>query len=124
LRELKGKRHNHSSGTWIASFPTLLSKPNSFGIFHSFKSLLIASSHVKFGRPQPPITLLSYLMMPLCTAASGGLRWTCPNHLNRCLISFFFNWRYSYPIAYVIVSHSVQSCVPTYPTHHTHLCDT
>jgi hypothetical protein len=88
LRELKGKRPNHGSGTWIASFQALLSKHNSFGIFHSFKSLLIASSHVKFGRPLPLFTLLSHLMIPLCTGASGDLRWTCPNHLNRCGIRF------------------------------------
>jgi hypothetical protein len=71
LRALKGKRPNHGSGTWIASFQALLSKHNSIGIFHSFKSLLIASSHVKFGRPLPLFTLLSRLMMPLCTGASG-----------------------------------------------------
>jgi hypothetical protein len=47
LRALKGKRPNHGSGTWIASFQALLSKHNSIGIFHSFKSLLIAPSHVK-----------------------------------------------------------------------------
>jgi hypothetical protein len=88
LRALKGKRPNHDSGTWIASFQALLSKHNSFGIFHSFKSLLIASSHVKFGRPLPLFTLLTRLMIPLCTGASGGLRWTCPNHLNRCCIIF------------------------------------
>jgi hypothetical protein len=49
LRALKGKRPNHGLGTWIASFQALLSKHNSIEIFHSFKSLLIASSHVKFG---------------------------------------------------------------------------
>jgi hypothetical protein len=32
LRALKGKRPNHGSGTWIASFQTLLSKHNSIGI--------------------------------------------------------------------------------------------
>jgi hypothetical protein len=84
LRALKEKRPNHGSGTWIAYFQTLLSKHNFIGIFHSFKSLLIASFHVKFGRLLPLFTLLSRLMMPLCTDASGGLRLTCPNHLNRC----------------------------------------
>jgi hypothetical protein len=67
----KGKRPNHGSGTWIASFQVLLSKHNSNVIFHSFKSLLIASSHVKFGGPLPLFMLLSRLMMPLCTGASG-----------------------------------------------------
>jgi hypothetical protein len=42
---LKGEKPNHGSGTWIASFQALLSKHNSIGIFHSFKSL----PHVKFG---------------------------------------------------------------------------
>jgi hypothetical protein len=83
LRAVKGQRPNHDSGTWIASFQALLSKHNSIGIFHSFKSLLIASSHVKFGRPLSLFTLFSSHMMPLCTGAFGGLRWTCPNHLNR-----------------------------------------
>jgi hypothetical protein len=32
LRALKGKRPNHSSGTWIASFQALLSKHNFIGI--------------------------------------------------------------------------------------------
>jgi hypothetical protein len=75
LRALKGKMPNHGLGTWIASFQALLSKHNSIGIFHFFKSLLIASSHVKFGHPLPLFTLLSCLMMPLCTSAlrvSGG----------------------------------------------------
>jgi hypothetical protein len=70
LRALKGKRPNHGSSTWIASFQALLSKHNSIEIFHSFKSLLIVSSHVKFGRPLPFFTLLSRLMMSLCTGAS------------------------------------------------------
>jgi hypothetical protein len=56
LRALKGKMPNHGSGTWIASFHALLSKHNSIGIFHSFKSLLIASSHVKFGLSLPLFT--------------------------------------------------------------------
>ncbi|PWZ14777.1 hypothetical protein Zm00014a_011302 [Zea mays] len=83
LRALKGKGPNHGSGSWITSFQGLLSKHNSIGIFHSFKFLLISSSNVKFGRPLPLFTLLSRLMMPLCTGASRSLRWTCPNHLHR-----------------------------------------
>jgi hypothetical protein len=61
LRALKGKRPNHSSGTWIASFQALLSKHNSIEIFHSFKSLLIVFSHIKFGRPLLIFTLLSHV---------------------------------------------------------------
>jgi hypothetical protein len=71
LKSLKGKTTNHGSGTWIASFQAFLSKHNSIVIFHSFNSLLIASSHAKFGRPLTLFTLLSRLMMPLCTGASG-----------------------------------------------------
>jgi hypothetical protein len=88
LRELKWKRSNHGSGTWIAYFQALLSKHNSFAIFHFFKSLSIASPHVKFGHPIPLFILVSCLMMPLCTGGFVGLWWTCPNHLNRCSISF------------------------------------
>jgi hypothetical protein len=44
LRSLKGKRPNHGSGTWITSFQAFLSKHNSIEIFHSFKSLLIATA--------------------------------------------------------------------------------
>jgi hypothetical protein len=64
LRELKRKRPNHGSGTWISHFQALLSKHNVFGIFHSFKSFLIASSHVKFDHPLPLFTF----------GASRGLR--------------------------------------------------
>jgi hypothetical protein len=71
LRALQGKRTHHDPGMWIASFQALIFKHNCFRIFYSFKSLLIASSHDKFGRPLPPFTLLSRLMMPLCTGASG-----------------------------------------------------
>jgi hypothetical protein len=35
---------------WISSFQALVPKHNSIGIFHSFKSLLIASFYVKFGQ--------------------------------------------------------------------------
>jgi hypothetical protein len=67
----KRKRPSYGSGTWIASFQALLSKHNSIEIFHSFKSLLIVFSHVKFGRSLPLFTLLSRLMMHLCTGACG-----------------------------------------------------
>ena len=65
-------------------FQALLSKAKSLGIFHPFKSPFIASTQVNFGLPLPLFTLLSWLR----TGASGGLRWTCPNHLNRCWTSF------------------------------------
>jgi hypothetical protein len=64
---------NHGSDTWIAFFEALLSKHNSIMIFYSFNSLLIAYSHVKFGRLLPLFTLLSRLMMPLCTGVFWGL---------------------------------------------------
>ena len=86
--ELKPSRSNQGSGTWIAVFQTLLSKAKSLGIFHPFKSLFIASTQVNFGLSLPLFTLLSWLRIPLRTGASGGLRWTCPNHLNRCWTNF------------------------------------
>ena len=86
--ELKPSRSNQSSGTWIAVFQALLSKVKSLGIFHPFKSPFIVSTQVNFGLPLPLFTLLSWLRIPLRTGASGGLRWTCPNHLNRCWTSF------------------------------------
>ena len=79
---------NHGSGTWISHFQALLSKHNVFGIFHSFKSFLIASSHVKFDHPLPLFTFSGRLIIPICTGASSDLRWICPNHLKRCCISF------------------------------------
>ena len=82
--ELKPSRSNQGSGTWITVFQALLSKAKSLGIFHPFKSPFIASTQVNFGLPLPLFTLLSWLRIPLCTGASGGLRWTCPNHLNQC----------------------------------------
>ena len=86
--ELKPSRSNQGSGTWIAVFQALLSKAKSLGIFHPFKSPFIASTQVNFGLPLPLFTLLSWLRIPLRTGAFGGLRWTCPNHLNRCWTSF------------------------------------
>ena len=86
--ELKPIRSNQGSGTWIAVFQALLSKAKSLGIFHPFKSPFIASTQVNFGLPLPLFTLLSWLRIPLRTGASGGLRWTCPNHLNRYWTSF------------------------------------
>ena len=86
--ELKPSRSNQGSGTWIAIFQSLLSKAKSLGIFYPFKSPFIASTQVNFGLPLPLFTLLSWFRIPLRTGASGGLRWTCPNHLNRCWTSF------------------------------------
>jgi hypothetical protein len=65
LRALKEKRYNHDSDTWIASSKALISKHNFIGIFYYFKSLLIASSHIKFDRPLHLFTLLSHFMVPL-----------------------------------------------------------
>ena len=86
--ELKTNRSNQGSGMWIAVFQALLSKAKSLGIFHPFKSPFIVSTQVNFGLPLPLFTLLSWLRIPLRTSDSGGLRWTCPNHLNRCWIRF------------------------------------
>ena len=72
----------------LASTQALLSKAKSLGIFHPFKSPFIASTQVNFGLPLPLFMLLSWLRIPLRTGASGGLRWTCPNYLNRCWTSF------------------------------------
>ncbi|XBI46280.1 hypothetical protein VPH35_110569 [Triticum aestivum] len=57
-------------------------------ILQSFRSLLTDSSHVKFGLPRPILTFSARFSHPLCTGASGGLRWICPNHLRRCWTSF------------------------------------
>ena len=80
--ELKPSRSNQGSSMWIVVFQALLSKAKSLGIFHPFKSPFIASTQVNFGLPLLLFTLLSWLRIPLRTGASGGLRWTCPNHLN------------------------------------------
>ena len=38
--------------------------------------------------PRPLLTFFARFSRPLCTGASGGLRWICPNHLRRCWTSF------------------------------------
>ena len=81
--ELKSSRSNQGSCSWIAVFQALLSKAKSLGILHPFKSPFIASIQVNFGLPLPLFTLLSWLRIPLRTGASGGLRCTCPNHLDQ-----------------------------------------
>ncbi|KAK3118813.1 hypothetical protein QOZ80_9BG0708480 [Eleusine coracana subsp. coracana] len=78
----EGKK-DHGSGTSTASLQAPLSIASSLGISHTFRSLLTDSSQVKLGRPLPLLTLASLFRTPLRTGASGGLRWTCPNHLNR-----------------------------------------
>ncbi|KAK3146787.1 hypothetical protein QOZ80_3BG0272000 [Eleusine coracana subsp. coracana] len=80
----EGRKKDHGSGTSIASLQALLSIASSLGISHAFRSLLTDSSQVKLGRPLPLLTLASLFRTPLRTGASGGLRWTCTNHLNRC----------------------------------------
>jgi len=86
---MKPRRHKgHGSGTLIASLQVLLSKTNSSEISQSLRSLLTDSSQVSLGLPLPLFTLSTRFSTPLRTGASGGLRWTCPNHLNRCWISF------------------------------------
>ena len=42
---------------------------------------------VKRGRGRPKLTW-DESVTPLRTGASRGLRWTCPNHLSRCWVSF------------------------------------
>ena len=75
---MKHKRHKgQSSGTLIASLQVLLSKANSSEI-----------SQVSLGLPLPLFTLSIRFSTLLRTGASGGFRWTCPNHLNRCWVSF------------------------------------
>src|SRR6185369_6916280 len=66
----------------------LLSKAISLEIFQSLRSLLTNSSHVSLGLPLPLFTLSTRSKTPLRTGALGGLRWTCPNHLSRCWVSF------------------------------------
>ena len=86
--ELKSSRSNQGSGTGIAVFQALISKAKSLGILYHFKSSFIASTQVNFGLLLPLFTLLSWLRIPLRTGAFGGLRWTCPSHLNQCWTSF------------------------------------
>ena len=89
--EMKPKIHkDHGSGTLIASLQALLSKATSSEISQSLRYLLIDSSQVSLGLPLPLFTLSTHFSTPLRTgaSASGGLRWTCPNHLNRCWVSF------------------------------------
>ena len=86
---MKSKRHKgHGSGTLIASLQALLSKATSSGISQSLRSLLTDSSQVSLGLSLPLFTLSTHFSTPLRTGASGGLRWTCPNHLNRYWVSF------------------------------------
>ena len=121
--ELKPSRSNQGSGTWIAVFQALLSKAKSLGIFHHFKSPFIASTQVNFSLPLPLFTLLSWLRIPLRTGASGGLRWTCPNHLNRCWTSFSSIG--ATPNLSRISSFRTRSLLmTTNPTQHTHFRDT
>ena len=72
----------------MASLQALLSKATSLEIFHSLRSLFTNSSQVSLGLPLPLFTFLACFRTPLRTGASGDLRWTCPNHLNRCWVSF------------------------------------
>ena len=86
---MKPTRHKgHGSGTLIASLQALLSKTTSSEIFQSLRSLLTDSSQVSLGLPLPLFTLSTRFRTPLRTGASGGLRWICPNHLNRCWVNF------------------------------------
>ena len=86
---MKPKRHKgHSSGTLIASLQALLSKATSSEISQSLRSLLTDSSQVSLGLPLPLFTLSTRFRTPLRTGASGGLRWTCTNHLSRYWVSF------------------------------------
>jgi hypothetical protein len=61
----KNRNKGNGSGTLIGSLQALRSIANSLEIFHSLR-----------------------FRTPLCTGASRGLRWTYPNHLNRCWINF------------------------------------
>jgi hypothetical protein len=87
-RQQKEGTEDQNSGTWIASFHSLLSNASSLVIHQSFKSLFTNSSYVKVGRPLPLFLLSVRLITPLRIGASTGLRWTCPNHLKRCCTSF------------------------------------
>jgi hypothetical protein len=75
----------------MVHFHPFLSTASSLSIFHSFRSLFTASVHVKVGRLLPLFTFSGRLIIPICTGASSGLRWICPNHLKRSCISFSSN---------------------------------
>ena len=79
---------SHGSGTWIVNLHAHLSKASSLRISQSFRSLFTDSSHVKLDQHLPLFTLSTRFSTPLYTGAFGGFRWICPNHLNRCWISF------------------------------------
>ena len=97
--KMKPKRpKNHGSSTLIASLQVLLSKATSLEIFQSLRSLLTDSSQVSLDLPLPLFTLSTHFRTPLRTGASGGLRWTCPNHLSRCWISFSSIGAIAYPV--------------------------
>jgi hypothetical protein len=73
-------------------FYAILFKAKSLSIFHSFKSPFTISFHVNFGLLLPLFPLLLRLKIPQRSVASGGLCWTCPNHLNWHWTRFSFNW--------------------------------
>jgi hypothetical protein len=79
---------DQGSGTWIATFHSLLSNTNSLVMYQSFKSLFTDSYHIKFGRHLPFFSLPNRLITLLWTDASIGLRWICPNHLKQYCTSF------------------------------------
>src|SRR4051812_45649684 len=54
----------------------------SFVITQSFTSFFTGSSQVRFGLSQPLLILKTCFNRLLCTDASEGLCWICPNHLN------------------------------------------
>ena len=86
---MKAKRHKaYGSDMLIVSLQALLPKAICSEIFQSLRSLLTDSSQVSLGLPLPIFTLSTRFRTPLRTDASGGLRWICPNHLNRCWVSF------------------------------------
>ena len=86
---MKSKRYkSHGSNILIASLQTLLSKATFSKIFQFLRSLFTDSSQVNLDLPLPFFTLLTHFKTSLRTGASGGLRWICPNHLNRWGVSF------------------------------------
>jgi hypothetical protein len=76
--------------------------------------------YVNFGFPLP---LLSRLWIPLHTGVSGGLRWTYPNHLNRCWINFSSNGATLAYHIYHFFGHNFFLYF-TNPTQHTHFRNT